>query len=198
MDKRVCSLILFALMICALTACSAKSGGDDISTTEVTDDKGVTHIYQSVTDENKKAVTNKDGDAVLSEIVTDSKGKAVTEKSGAVVTKNGTTSVSVSEKNNNTAKTESTAGIGNDDNEIEFKQDESTTAPISVTEPHEAETSVATTKNYVTTDTTVYTTKNSDKTETSSTEKLSEEEKTTKPKTTQSATDSDGWVTKWY
>ena len=174
LNKKVKFLVLFATIISVLSACSTKGGSGEISTTAVTDNDSQTHIYEIVTDESNEPVTEKNGNSIVAEIETDKSGKAVTKKNGSYITKKSTTTVSGKSKKAGT--TVKTSHNDTDDNDVVFDGiKESTT---STTEAHEAE---------------KITTQRPAETEKDTTEKTTEG-----VKTTQSVTDSDGWINKWY
>lgn len=180
MKKSYIIIAFMALSVSALVSCSVNGSNENISTTAVTDINGTTHFYEQVTDENGKAVTNENGDTIYAQIETQACGTPVTNKNGTYVTKEHTTVFPATAKNDvrNTAE----ENIGNT-NTVTNSNSENQTAgadnevPFEQTENNTS--STATTKN----NTGVTTT----------TEQPAQTEKTT-----QSATDSDGWITKWY
>ncbi|MGN0534033.1 MAG: hypothetical protein ACI4IK_06710 [Eubacterium sp.] len=177
MNKKVKLLVLFAAIISVFTACSTKGGSGEISTTAVTDNKGQTHIYEIVTDENKTPITDGNGNNIVAEIETDESGKAVTKKNGSYITKKSTTTVS--NKSKQAGTTVKTSHNDTDDNDVVFEgTTESTTIKTATTEAYEAE---------------EITTQGPAEAEKDTTEKTTEG-----LKTTQSVTDSEGWINKWY
>lgn len=180
MKKQLFIISIIIIIVSIFVACSANSSREDISTTAVTDSNGTTHFYEPVTDETGKAVTNENGDTIYAQIETQACGTPVTNKNGTYVTKEHTTVFPATAKNDvrNTAE----ENIGNT-NTVTNSNSENQTAgadnevPFEQTENNTS--STATTKN----NTGVTTT----------TEQPAQTEKTT-----QSATDSDGWITKWY
>lgn len=200
-NKAISIFILLVLIVSVLTACTVNSGGEDISTTAVTDSKGTTHYYEPVTDDKGNISTTSKDQGVFAEIETESNGKAVTKIDGTYVTKehttimnvtkkdNGkttsaqkqkqstTTKVNVSNNTNSTTKKTSSTSVPNNnsnaDNDVPFETTSRKNATTTTTE--ESPLSTSTTKSSTTT-----------------------AKPTTTEKTTQSFTDEDGWINKWY
>lgn len=172
MKKQSLIISIIVVIVSIFVSCSVNSGGENISTTAVTDTNGTTHYYQPVTDDNDNVLTMADKQGVYAEIETNSDGKAVTKKNGTYVTKEHTTVLPIkdtitesSSTAESTAEKLSGATRHNDDtqadNNVKFEPDKPT---------------VLTTAEKPTTNTT----------------------ETTTQKEIRPAIDKDGWITKWY
>lgn len=73
MKKQILIIVSVVVIICSFVACTHNSGSESISTTAVTDSNGITHYYESVTDENNDIVTKENGDVVTTEITVQGK-----------------------------------------------------------------------------------------------------------------------------
>ena len=185
--KQISILVLLLLVVSALTACTVNSGSGNISTTAITDTKGQTHIYESVTDDNGNISTTNDNQGVFAEIETKADGKVVTKKDGTYVTNEHTTILTVTEdrdkatsgknkeKSTATTKPSLTNVDSKADNDVPFETTSQKSTTTTTTEETQASTS--TTKSPATT---------------------TETDKSTTEKTTQVVTDEDGWINKWY
>lgn len=131
------------------------------------------------------AVTDNDGQTHIYEIVTDESNEPVTEKNGNTIVAEIETDKrgkAVTDKNdypvtkNSTTVLATTAKSGSDDNDVEFEAETNNTTLKTTT----SKTEESTTQKPVDTDQ-------------NTTEKTTESEITT-----QSVTDSEGWINKWY
>lgn len=168
MKKQLLIISVLVVMVGIFVSCSANGGSEDISTTAVTDSNGATYYYVPVTDENGEAVTNADGDKIYAEIETQADGTAVTDKSGEFVTDANTTALAGSGNYSAADKEQPSSG-----NQSENADNEVPFDPAEESSAQESKTQTTSADNITT--------------ETNQTEK-----------TTQSATDADGWINKWY
>lgn len=171
MKKAIAFIILTVLIVCLAAACSAEEPVAQISTTAVTDSEGQTRYYEYVTDENGESVTDTNGSTLMAEIATDPNGTAVTDRSGEYVTENKTV-FSLHNKQDST-----TINSGSGKTESEAGSDADNEVEF---DPNSGSGTTAATEKPTTTTATPST--------------------VTDPSvaTTQSATDSDGWINKWY
>lgn len=114
-------IIISILVISAITfiSCSGRNSDSEIkATTAVTDAKGETHYYETVTDENNEILTDSNGNIVYAEIVTDEDKSYVTKENSTVFYGN--------KKENDTSISE-TNKLDTADNEVAFNQTSETT-----------------------------------------------------------------------
>lgn len=168
MKKQLLIISVLVVIVGIFVSCSANGGSEDISTTAVTDSNGATHYYVPVTDENGEAVTNADGDKIYTEIETQANGTAVTDKSGEFVTNANTTVLSDGPNGSDSNAKSPSSG--------EKTENADNEVPFNPAEESSAQES---------------------KTQTTSADNITTETNQTE-KTTQSATDADGWINKWY
>ena len=166
MQKKIIIILSLIVFCCGCVSCSVNSSSGDRSTTAVTDTEGLTHFYESVTDENGEIVTVQNGEKVFAEIETDQNATAVTNSKGAFVTMNETTVFSNQNTASNVSSYASSSG-SSDDNAVTFEPE--TDKPAST--ERSTQNTTATEPATVPADDTT---------------------------TTQSATDADGWINKWY
>ena len=184
-------LILFVLIVSVLTACTVNSGSEDIPTTAVTDSNGTTHYYNPVTDDKGNISTTDNNQGIFVEIETESNGKVVTKKDGTYVTNEHTTILTVTKSGNGkTTSAKKQEQSTTTKNDVSNTTNLTTKKPSSTNKAENADTDVP------------FETSNQKSTTTTSKERPSSTS-TTKPtsiteKTTQSVTDEDGWINKWY
>ena len=151
MKKQLLIISIIVVIVGIFVSCSVnKEGNIQLpSTTAVTDEQGITHYYQPVT-ENKST-------SVFAEIVTDDKGKAVTKKNGEYVTKEHTTILTTAKEAASSITGSATERTQENpaDNEIEFETStnkntttakETTTTTTKPTEKETTTTAAPTTK----------------------------------------------------
>ena len=196
-NRIIFASLMLVLASVILVSCKQDKKTDGSATVAVTDSSGITHYYELVTDKGGNAVTEDKNQAVFAEIVTD--------KSGAYITNGHTTVLPIENEVNqdlisnstkkNPSYTEKSGNIAEADNTVNFElsglnpvTEENTTATA---KPDTTKTSPASTKP-VATKTSPASTKPDDA-------KTSEVSATSAIKSTNPpATDSNGWVTKWY
>lgn len=209
MKKYITIIILTVLVVCAAAACSAGTVSDEVLTTAVTNAQGQTKYYEYVTGENGELVTEKNSGAVAAEIETQSNGVPITQQSGEYVTKSETTVLPLP-SNSAAVNFESSSNYGGGQNlesggsgaNTNNKESSAvrTTLGESAKEPannSEADNEVA--FDFGNTSTTA------SNNGTASTEKstaaiapTSNASAESEPTSTVSATDSEGWINKWY
>lgn len=176
MKKQLFIISVLVIIISIFVSCSVNSSSDEISTIAVTDNNGMTHYYEPITDDKGNVSTTKENQGVFAEIETQSNGKAVTNKNGTYVTnehttvlpiENGSDNTSSTTKPDNTTSSDTTKDIDKADNDIPFETS-------SEKEPQHPKT-----------------------TDTDETDK--NKESTSNDNTaTKIVTDKDGWIDKWY
>lgn len=169
MKRFIVLITLTVIMVCIATACSAGNESIEVSTTAVTDADGQTQYYEYVTGENGEAATDDNGNALFAVIETDSGGSAVTERSGEYVTKSRT--VTLNQNAQGTTEKSNTQGSADNANGSDADNE---------VEFIPGSGSTTTTTQRTTTTTAPQTTDDPSSS------------------TTQSATDSEGWINKWY
>lgn len=175
MKRSVKIFLILCIIVSAFAACSSNGSNENISTTAVTDSNGATRFYEPVTDKKGETVTNASGDIVYAKIETQADGKAVKNKKGTYIMKEHTTVFPSAVKNdgrNSAEKSGDSTNTANSNSESQTAADNE--MPFKQEENNTS--STTTTKNNA---------------ETTATTKQTE-------KVTQSATDTDGWITKWY
>lgn len=184
-NRIIFASLMLALASVILVSCKQGKKTDGSATVAVTDSSGATHYYELVTDKGGNAVTEDKNQAVFAEIVTD--------KSGAYIANGHTTVMPIENEvsqdrilnstKKNPSYTEKSGDIAEADNTVNFE--------LSVLSPVTEENTTATAKPD-TTKTAVASTEPDD-TKTSAVSATSAIKSTNPP-----ATDSNGWVTKWY
>lgn len=174
--KQISIVIFFTVFVSVLTSCAIKSGSANISTTAETDSNGTTHYYAPVADDNDNITTNKE-QGLFAEIETDASRKAVTKKDGTYVTNENTTFLALKnmekDKNTTVKKNDSTTKKPSANNK---NTDADNVIPFETSRHNNATTTNEKKKSSTTT------AESTDFTD----------------RTTQSATDEDGWINKWY
>lgn len=175
----IISLIVIVVGIFVLYFANSSSediSNTDISTTSVTDSDGTTHYYEPVTDNKGSVSMTAENKGVFSEIETQSNGKAVTKKNGTYITNEHTTVLPI-ENITDSASSITKATTKNSLSDSTKSNNADNTVEIKTTE-------IA---------------KETKPTATSITaENTTNKNETTTQKSTQPATDKDGWITKWY
>lgn len=174
--KKPYLIILLTIIISCLIACQqVDRSSESISTTAVTNEYGVTKYYEVLSDNDT---------TVYAEIETHSNGKVVIDNKGHYVT-----------NQNTTVKTSSNDSQNNnehDDNDVVFDASNSRASESESTTNDEKQST--TSKNN--------TTNPSSTTNTSANERTTKAEETdttaTTEQTTESPTDEDGWINRWY
>ncbi len=169
MKKTITIIILTVLIVCFAAACGAESANNEVSTTAVTDAEGQTKYYEYITDENGENVTDGNDNSLFAEIETGNDGTAVTNSGGEFVTKS-ESAVTLPNSQSNTAAGNAGSSESNSDSAADNEVEFYPSGGN--TETTETQKPTSTTAAQAT----------SGKPET----------------TTQSATDSEGWINKWY
>ncbi len=174
MKKQLIIISIIVVIVSIFVSCSVNSSNEDISTTAVTDSNGTTHYYEPVTDDKGNMSTTAKNQGVFIEIETQSNGKAVTKKDGTYVTNEHTTVLPIENTTDNSSSTT-----------------KSTTEKPSGTTNNNADNNIDFEPEKPTEDTTPTSSTTTEKQTTTKAE-------TTTQKSTEPATDKDGWITKWY
>lgn len=168
MKKALLLISAIVILVSIFVSCSANRNSETVSTTAVTDDNGLTRYYEVITDDSETTD--------LYEIVTESNGKVVTKKGGTYVTVK-KESVSLNHITSSKTDLEKTEPLSNKESKTttRMKPNDDNDVPFEPTSENK------------TTDVS-----HTDKTETTT------DSNSTADTTIQSATDADGWITKWY
>ncbi len=177
MNKQISIIVLLIIMISILIACGkVNNSSANISTTAIINDEGVTNYFEVLTDEN----TTK-----LVEIETRKDGQAITDRNGRYVTNNNTYIYSAYSNQSITSPDSKSSTNGKEnssdcnDNDVNFEDNVSNDDSSASTQKSETTTNA----NFTTED---------------SEDVTSNDVDDDSSNTTESPTDKDGWINKWY